>query len=160
MPLKDLSDVLWRERELLEQLLFKLEVEQLLLVSGRTKRLPLATREVEEVLELIREAELGRAVEVDYAATTLGLPEGVSLLQLAQAAPAPWDGILLEHRTNFIRLTAEVSDIAHSNRDLLASSHRATQETLMGLQLSVQTYSPTGAATPASVGAQLFDEKF
>ena len=160
MPLKALSDVLWRERELLEQLLFKLEVEQLLLASGRTKRLPLATREVEEVLELIREAELGRAIEVDVAATALGQPEGVSLLNLAHASPAPWDGILLEHRGHFVRLTAEIADLSNSNRDLLASSHRATQETLMGLQFSVRTYDPSGVATPASVGAQLLDETF
>jgi hypothetical protein len=158
MSLKVLSDVLWRERELLEQLLFKLEVEQLLLVSGRTTRLPLATREVEEVLGLIREAELGRAIEVDAAAAVLGLADGVSLRELAKAAPAPWDGILLEHRLSFVRLTAEISEMSHSNRDLLASSHRATQETLMSLQFSVQTYDPRGAATPALTGAQLVDE--
>ena len=29
--------MLWRERELLEALLFKLEVEQLVLASGRTR---------------------------------------------------------------------------------------------------------------------------
>lgn len=160
MPLKALSDVLWRERELLEQLLFKLEVEQLFLVSGRTKRLPLATREVEELLETIRAAELGRAVEVDDAATTLSLPGGVSLLDLAHAAPAPWDGILLEHRKHFIRLTAEINEIAQSNRDLLASSHRATQETLMSLRESVHTYDPRGAAAATPTGAQLLDETF
>ncbi len=158
MPLKALSDVLWRERELLEQLLFKLEVEQLLLVSGRTTRLPLATREVEEVLEQIRAAELGRTIEVEEAAGILGLPSGVSLLELAKASPAPWDGILLEHRENFVRLTAEISDVSRSNRDLLASSHRATQETLMGLRDSVQTYDPSGASRPAVAGAQLLDE--
>ncbi|GAA1648158.1 flagellar protein FlgN [Georgenia ruanii] len=160
MPLKALSDILWRERELLEQLLFKLEVEQLFLITGRTTRLPLATREVEEVLETIRAAELGRTVEVGEAARTLGLPTGVSLLDLAHAAPAPWDAILLEHRKNFVRLTAEISELAQSNRDLLATTHRATQETLMSLRESVHTYDPSGAAAASATGAQLLDETF
>ncbi|TRW45615.1 flagellar protein FlgN [Georgenia yuyongxinii] len=160
MPLKGLSDVLWRERELLEQLLFKLEVEQLFLVTGRTKRLPLATREVEEVLDTIRAAELGRTVEVDEAASTLDLPAGVSLFDLAHAAPAPWDAILLDHRKHFIRLTSEINEIAQSNRDLLGSSHRAAQETLMGLRETAQTYDPSGSATATSSSAQLLDETF
>ena len=37
MSMEDLSSVLWRERELLETLLFKLEIEQLVLASGRTR---------------------------------------------------------------------------------------------------------------------------
>lgn len=160
MPLKALSDTLWRERELLEQLVFKLEVEQLILASGRTKRLPLATREVEQVIDHIRAAELGRSVEVDEAARSLGLDSGVSLLDLSRAAPAPWDGILAEHRAAFIRLTAEISDLALCNRDLLASSHRATQETLMGLDESGLTYDPTGSRATPSTGATLIDESF
>src|SRR4051812_39244560 len=44
MALTEVSNVLWRERELLEMLLFKLEEEQLLLTAGRTRWLPHATR--------------------------------------------------------------------------------------------------------------------
>lgn len=160
MPLKALSDILWRERELLEHLLFKLEVEQLLITSGRTTRLPIATQEVEDVLAAIREAELGRTVEVATAATFLGLPEDVSLLDLAKAAPVPWDGILLEHRKQFARLTSEISDLAKSNQELLAGSHRATQETLMSIQNSIQTYGPTGSTVTSSSDARLIDETF
>ena len=50
MSMEDLSSVLWRERDLLELLLFKLEVEQLVLTSGRTHWLAVAAREVETVL--------------------------------------------------------------------------------------------------------------
>lgn len=160
MPLKALSDILWRERELLEHLLFKLEVEQLLLSSGRTARLPLATQEVEDVLAAIRDAELGRSVEVAGAAAALDLPEDVSLLELAKAAPVPWDGILLEHRKEFARLTSEISDLAKSNQDLLASSHRATQETLMSIQDSIQTYGPNGGTVTTQPDARLIDETF
>jgi hypothetical protein len=60
----ELSALLWRERELLELLIFKLEEEQLLLMSGKSRWLQHATREVEQVLNLVREAGLGRSVEV------------------------------------------------------------------------------------------------
>ncbi len=48
--MEDLSLILWRERELLETLLYKLEQEQLVLASGRTRWLARAAREVETVL--------------------------------------------------------------------------------------------------------------
>lgn len=160
VPLNALSEILWRERELLEQLLFRLEVEQLLLVTGRTTRLPMATRDVELVLDRIRAAELGRAVEVETAARALGLTGGSSLKELGAAAPEPWAQILGEHRTAFLQLTAEVSDLSKGNRDLLASSRRATQETMMGLRESLHGYDPTGMPTETFVGAALLDESF
>ena len=76
MALSELSDVLWTERRLLELLLFKLEEEQLVLTSGRTRWLAHATREVETVLDEIRDAELGRSVEADAVAIELGLEPG------------------------------------------------------------------------------------
>ena len=87
MSLTEVSSILWRERELLELLLFKLEEEQLLLAAGRSRWLGHATREVEMVLEEIRRAELGRAVEVEAVAAQLGLPAGISLRELAEQAP-------------------------------------------------------------------------
>ena len=71
MPIRALSGNLTREQELLETLLFKLEVEQLLLSNGRVERLHLATREIEHVLRRIQEAELGRTIEVDEVAAAL-----------------------------------------------------------------------------------------
>jgi hypothetical protein len=102
MGLREVSAILWRERHLLELLLFKLDEEQLVLAAGRTRWLPQATREVEMVLEEIRQTELERAVEVSRVALDLGLPAGASLRQLAEAAPAPWPGMLAEHREAFL----------------------------------------------------------
>src|SRR5438067_13785285 len=92
MGLREVSAILWRERHLLELLLFKLDEEQLLLAAGRTRWLPRATREVEMVLEEIRQTELERAVEVSRVAADLALPAGSSLRQLAAAAPPPCQG--------------------------------------------------------------------
>jgi hypothetical protein len=151
MALADVSTVLWRERELLELLLFKLEEEQLVLTSGRSRWLRHATREVEMVIAQIREAELARAVLVDAYAAELGLPPSSSLSALADAAPAPWDDLLRAHRAAFLTLTEEIAALSTSNRELLTNAQRASREVLVGLDVSAsQTYSPRGTeAEPA-----------
>lgn len=160
MALSELSDVLWTERNLLELLLFKLEEEQLVLTSGRTRWLGHATREVETVLEQIRDAELGRSVESDAVALELGLAPGSGLAALAEHAPAPWDELLRAHRDAFVTLTTEIAQLADGNRELLAMSHRATQETLLSLQDSVQTYDGQGNSAASDRTAQLIDRSF
>ena len=161
MGVAELSGVLWRERQLLELLLFKLEEEQLVLSSGRSRWLGHATREVEQVLDQIREAEFGRAVEADDAAREFGVEPGSGLLALANAAPDPWKDLLTSHREAFVTLTSQIQDVAQGNRELLTSSHRAAQETILGLQETVQTYDPRGTATASSTApAQLIDQSF
>ncbi|AEI10970.1 flagellar export chaperone FlgN [Cellulomonas gilvus] len=156
MALDALSEVLWHERTLLELLLFKLEEEQLLLTAGRTRWLAHATREVEAVLSQIRDAELGRSVEASAACAELGLPDGAALADLADAAPAPWDELLRQHRDSFASLTAEISQLADGNRELLAMSHRATQETLASLH-DVHTYDGSGRSAGTAADALLVD---
>lgn len=112
--MRALSDVLWRERDLLELLVHRLEVERALVESGRTKRIALAARETETVLEQSRVAELGRAAEAEAAAHTLGLPVGASLAELAAAAPVPWADILHEQRATLLDLVAEVNALAEA----------------------------------------------
>jgi hypothetical protein len=160
MGVAELSAVLWRERQLLELLLFKLEEEQLVLSTGSSRWLGHATREVEQVLDQIRDAELGRAVEADAAAREFGIEPGSGLRNLATAAPAPWNDLLASHRQAFVTLTSQIQDVAQGNRALLTSSHRAAQETILGLQETVKTYDPHGAASSATAAAQLIDQSF
>src|SRR5690606_42090231 len=93
--MRALSDVLWRERDLLELLVHRLEVERALLETGRTARIALAARETEDVLEQYRTAELGRAAEAAASARALGRPEDASPADLAQAAHGP--GVAAPH---------------------------------------------------------------
>jgi flagellar FlgN protein len=131
MGLRDVSAILWRERHLLELWLFKLDEEQLVLAAGRTRWLPRATREVEMVLEEIRQIELERAVEVSWVALELALPAGASLRQLAESAPAPWQGMLLEHREAFLSLTDEITALRQANRELASVGSRYHQIEIM-----------------------------
>ena len=133
MGLREVSAILWRERHLLELLLFKLDEEQLVLAAGRTRWLPRATREVEMVLEEIRQTELERAVEVSRVAVDLGLPAGASLRQLAEAAPLPWQGMLLEHRQAFLSLTDEITALVQTNRELLVRGEKAVRDVLASI---------------------------
>src|SRR6476646_5015881 len=68
MSLSEVSNILWRERRLLDLLVFKLEEERFVLESGRMRWLTHATREVEKVLEEINRIELERAMAVAGAA--------------------------------------------------------------------------------------------
>ncbi|NAZ74714.1 flagellar protein FlgN [Kineococcus sp. T13] len=152
MGLAEVSGILWKERELLELLLFKLEEEQLVLASGRTRWLAHATREVEFVMEQIRTTEVLRAAEVDAVAAELEIEPGPSLGALAAAAPEPWGELFRGHRDAFLTLTAEIQDLADANRDLLNSGARALRETLLGLDTPLDTYTAQGKNTVASTG--------
>ncbi|WP_413451450.1 flagellar export chaperone FlgN [Georgenia phoenicis] len=156
--LRALSDLLWRERDLLELLHYRLEVEHLLLSAGRTELLPVAVREVDEVLGRVRTAELARAAEIALVTEALGLDDGASLLDIATAAPAPWDGMLHEHRRAFLTLTTEIATVTETNRDFLMATHHATQETLMSLHESVDVYNERGGTTRGMAAAHLVDK--
>jgi len=119
MGLQEVSAVLWRERHLLELLLFKLDEEQLVLAAGRTRWLPRATREVEMVLEEL--------------AVDMQLPAGASLRQLAELAPSPWQGMLVEHRQAFLSLTDEITALVQSNRELLMRGQKAVRDVLASI---------------------------
>jgi hypothetical protein len=112
MSLREVSDILWRERRLLELLEFKLEEERLLAEAGHARWLPRASREVAMVRAELRRAELDRALVTDTVAGQLGLGPAPSLLQLLEAAPAPWAGILERHRDALLRAADQIADLS------------------------------------------------
>jgi hypothetical protein len=144
MSMEDLSSVLWRERDLLELLLFKLEVEQLVLTGGRSHWLPMAAREIEGVLEDVREIELLRVVHVDDLALSLGLPPNPSLQMIADASPEPWRTLWLDHREAFTTVAAQISEMSQSNRVLLTAGYQAAQATLLSMTERAATYDAAG----------------
>lgn len=152
-----LSLVLWRERELLEQLHFKLEVEQLVLASGRTRWLANAARDIDTVLSTIRETEVLRAVAADEAAAAIGMSSNPSLAALAEAADEPWGQILAEHRSAFVAVTADIGALADSNRDLISAGYRSARETLLSMGETTDGYAADGTATAEPVRHRLVD---
>ncbi|MFM7534975.1 MAG: flagellar protein FlgN [Acidimicrobiales bacterium] len=133
VDLADISTILWRERQMLEQLLFKMTVEHLVLSTGDTRWLPKATEEVELVLESIGRAELLRAMAVREVGERLGLGAAPTLRELIPQAPAPWDAVLQEHRNAFLELTAEIEEMARTNRELIQRGAMAVRQLLESL---------------------------
>ena len=158
MTLTEVSNILWRERQLLELLLFKLEEEQLLLAAGRSRWLAHATREVETVLAEIKRVELTRAADVEALAVSLGLPANASLRDLSENAPAPWNSVFDEHREAFLAATQEITALAQDNRELLSRGYQAARQVLSSMDdQRIETYIPAGLSTNRS-SARLVDE--
>lgn len=162
MAIHELSALLWRERELLDVLTFKLEEEQLLLTSGNSRWLPLGTKEVEQVLSHLSQASLARTIEAAVVAESWGLPTDATLSDLVAAAPeGAWAEVLNAHLTALTRQTFLIKELRDTNEQFLRSAVRSTQESLADLQPSVAagTYDAQGK-TGATAGSRIFDQRF
>lgn len=133
MDLSGLSSVLWRERDILENLLYRLDVQQMLLMSSRDMWLVRSSREIEDAIEKVRSIELERAVRFDQAARDLGLELSPSLTHLAEAAEEPWKGLLNEHYEAFTDLSARIQTVTALNRELAAAAQHATQAVMSSI---------------------------
>ncbi len=161
-PMQRLSQVLWRERELLEGLQYALEVEQLILATGRNRWLMRAATDVESVLETLRKTEVLRAVAADEAGSALGLAPNPSLKDLAARAGEPWGEILGDHRDAFVAMTQAITELADANRDLITSGYRSARETLLAMGDATEGYAADGSAVLSAVaaGPSLIDRTF
>ena len=159
MALSDVSNILWRERQLLELLVFKLEEEQLVLAAGRSRWLAFATREVENVLAEIKRVELERAMAVADAGRELGLSGAPTLRELSGLTAPPWDGIFAEHRRALLTLAQEIDAITQSNRELLQRGHQAAREALAAMgEINIDAYDAHGTLPDRSLALRIVDE--
>ena len=152
-----LSVIMWRERELLDTLHYKIAVEQLVLAGGQSRWLMQAARDVEAVLATIRETEVLRAVAADEAAASIGMRSNPSLSALADAVDEPWSSILREHRDAFVAATHEITELADANRDLISAGYLSARDTLLSLGEEVAGYNPDGTALVGSAKHLLVD---
>jgi hypothetical protein len=159
MALSDVSNILWRERQLLELLVFKLEEEQLVLAAGRSRWVAYATREVENVLGEIKRVELERAVHVADAGRGLGLSGAPTLRELATLTAPPWDGIFAEHRRALLALAHEVDTVTNSNRELLQRGQHAAREAVAAMgEIDIDAYDTPGALPERTRSLRIVDE--
>jgi flagellar biosynthesis/type III secretory pathway chaperone len=146
MSIHELSALLWKERELLETLVFKLDEEQLLLTAGKTRWLERATRETE-------------LVEVSAVADEWGGSEDATLRDLVALAPdAVWEEILESHLTGLLELVGQLTTLRDQNVRLLRAASRATQEAIANLNIAPSTYDSRGFASTGSADARLIDK--
>ena len=123
MGLQSFSEVLFQERRLLELLLFKLDEQQLLLETGRTRWLALASREVDTVLDELNKVELARSVAFAAVAPELGLGDDAQLSSVVASVGSPWESVFADHHRELKSLMTEVLDAAASSKSLLRDGY-------------------------------------
>lgn len=133
MGLTELSNLLWRERQLLDLLQFKLEEECLLLEHRHDRWLAHASREVELVLDEINRVEMARALELAAVGPSLGLGPQPTLADVASSAPSPWASLFADHRQALRLAGREVVETAGRSRVLLEQGREATVRALRAL---------------------------
>lgn len=158
MEMDRLSQILWRERELLETLAYRLEVERMLLASGRTRWLVNVTREIEQVLGDLRATEVLRATSADEVAEQLGLTPNPSLNALAETAQEPWRAILVDHRDAMVALAREIAETSEDAKGLITAGYRSARETLLAIGgTTTASYTPSGSAVVEQAAPRLVD---
>lgn len=155
---EELSSLLWRERELLDLLVFKLEEEHLILTSGKTRWLDNATREVGHVVDRLRAASLERTAVAAQVAVAWGLPDDAGLLDLADGAPeGPWREILEGHHSSMMKNVELVRGLRDTNMQFLRAGLRSTQDTAASLGTEAGTYDHRGHTSQDAV-SRLLDQ--
>lgn len=158
MGANELSTCLWRERELLDLLVFKLEEEQFILTSGKSRWLQFATREVEQVMDRLRAAGLARTVEAAALATEWGSEESLTLRGLVELAPdGPWSDIFAAHLAAMTDLTNQIRELRDLNEHYLRSAIRFLQEAQSDGVAENATYTSGGGTGTTGGSSQIFD---
>ncbi len=119
LVLGELSHVLWQQRDLVTQLVYRLEVQRLLLMNGRSDWIEYATSDVNDALEDVGRQEEFRTELLKDLSELIGTRPDATLRELISAVSSPWDTILTEHHAAFLRLSAEAEEVSRFNSDLL-----------------------------------------
>jgi hypothetical protein len=127
----EVSTVLWRERDLLDGLAFRLEMQALVLMPGRDRWLLRACREIEISLSALRSAERIRVEHVENLAKELGLGPSPSLRMIISAVAEPWKEIFGGHRDAFLEVTGEVRRLAAHNRRRLGETRERVSDPIL-----------------------------
>ncbi len=142
MSAQDLSTLLWRERELLSMVLFRLEEQNLLLQAGKSRWFHLAAQEVDQTLCQLRTAAFARTVEASKVALDWGAPDEASLQVLASHAPeGPWAGLYTEHLAELTALADDIVALAAQMRKTHAATDVISRETFSGFEPDHASYS-------------------
>ncbi|TAM68400.1 MAG: flagellar protein FlgN [Microbacteriaceae bacterium] len=158
MNANGLSTVLWRERELLELLVFKLEEQQLLLSAGKSQWLRRASDEVRGVADRLAQLGLSRAITVGPLEATEPINDQPSLQEIIDELEEPvWRDIFSAHLGSLRTLTAQVRALQEGNIGLIRAALRSTQETLAAADVDASTYDASGRSDDVPVGARLID---
>ena len=137
-----------RERELLELLQFKLEEERLLLTAGKSRWLPFATREVEQVLDRLRASGLERTIAASDVAEEWDAPEHTLGSLIAAAPTSAWRETFEAHQRALTDLTAQIAEVRDANLQYLRAATQSPGLTFHTIDVGPRT-------RPARLGDRL-----
>ena len=156
---EDLSYQLWTLRELLEELVYKLEVQRLLLGAGKTRWLPSIDAELAAVIAAITEVDTARQHAQAGVADFCGLARTASLDDLIGALDEERAGILRSHRLHLTSLQHQVVDASLGNQDLARQGVARARDlvTALGGAVTTDVYGPVGQASTLTLVSQRID---
>lgn len=143
---------------MMSQLLFALEMQQLILTNDRLRWLPNITETVENVVDLIRVTEAERIVVSQRVARAAGLREDAGLAELAQVAPEPYGEIWRQSRLHLLAIQAEIDEFSRENQALNRRGMGSTASIIRHLDgEGTETYDPQGASARLAPTTSRFD---
>ncbi|MGH9134079.1 MAG: flagellar export chaperone FlgN [Ilumatobacteraceae bacterium] len=157
--MEDLSHQLWTLRELLEELVYKLEVQRLLLGAGKSRWLPSIDAELAAVVAAITEVDTTRQHAQAGLAERCGLSRAASLDDLIAELDDQRAGILRSHRMHLTSLQDQVVEASLGNQDLARQGAAKARDLVaaLGGAVSTDVYGPVGQATPLTLASQRID---
>ena len=159
MAADELSAHLLREREMLELLVFKLDVQQMILATGRTRWIGQTTTEIERVVAAMPALAMTRDTLVVAVADEWGVPDATTLRELIDASPTEaWREVFTGHFAAMLELADEIREMKKVNELRLRTALRVTQETIAGLGVPTGEYDPSGGVVHDR-GARFLDTK-
>jgi len=155
---EDLSHQLWTMRELLQHLVFKLEVQGLLMSTSRTRWVPFAAAEVDAILAAIDEVEQLRAAASNRLTSQRGWPADIRLTDLIDRLGAPWGPLLGQHRMHLLSLQAEIEDMSRANHEMARRGLMRSREVIAAMgESTVDVYDPHGVSVSLVSSSQRLD---
>ena len=149
----DLLNCLDQEQRALEQLLFKLREQHLILTAGEQRWLSACTSEVEDAVKELTRAGHVREGAAGKVHAAHQLPNGSTLSDLADRVADELAGQHLRQRQMALRnVLDQVRRCSRQNRQLLASGLAATNDAL-ALLGAKPTYDASGAFHQDGLGA-------
>lgn len=149
-----LSMQLKRERDMLELLLFRLDVQQLLVAAGRSRGIHHAVTELEHVIGALPRITLSRDTLVTVVADEWGVPDAVTLKQLIAAAPsAVWQEIFTDYLVTMLALVVEIRQMEKLNQQRLLAALRHAEDTMSGQGSNTEADDVAGAEAFARLQA-------
>ena len=157
--LAELSRILWKQRELIDTLQYRLEVQQLMSISPRADRLQTAVDEVAVAMEDLRRSERDRDLVVRRCAAAMQLADTASLGEIRAEVGEPWATTLADHQQALLALVGGAERLSAMNRELAAKGAQNARAMLTELTGSkpASAYGPTSGRTTVAASIVNWD---